>query len=151
MRQLDEMYPNLREKEPVLSPMSTIGTPVEHLDLVTVLKVSEAVSGEIVLEKLIDTLMRTAIEHAGAERGLLILPRGSELRIQAEATTAAPRSGSISAIHHSPALKYRSRSFCTPLVRRRVSSLTMPRRAMRLEATSTSDASTPDRSCHSHS
>jgi PAS domain S-box-containing protein len=31
--------------------------------------------------------MRTAIEHAGAERGLLILPRGDELRIEAEATT----------------------------------------------------------------
>ena len=32
--------------------------------------------------------MRTAIEHAGAERGLLILPRGDELRIEAEATTS---------------------------------------------------------------
>jgi GAF domain-containing protein len=51
------------------------------------MKVSQAVSGEIVLEKLIDTLMRTAIEHAGAERGLLILPRGVERRIEAEATT----------------------------------------------------------------
>jgi PAS domain S-box-containing protein len=46
------------------------------------------VSGEIVLEKLIDTLMRTAIEHAGAERGLLILPRGVEQWIEAEATTS---------------------------------------------------------------
>jgi GAF domain-containing protein len=46
------------------------------------------VSGEIVLEKLIDTLMRTAIEHAGAERGLLILQRGAEQRIEAEATTS---------------------------------------------------------------
>jgi hypothetical protein len=27
-----------------------------------------AVSGEIILGRLIDTLMRTAIEHAGAER-----------------------------------------------------------------------------------
>jgi PAS domain S-box-containing protein len=45
------------------------------------------VSGEIVLEKLIDTLMRTALEQAGAERGLLILPRGTEPRIEAEATT----------------------------------------------------------------
>ena len=53
------------------------------------IKVSEAVSGEIVLEKLIDTLMRTAIEHAGAERGLLILPRGDEYRIEAEATTSS--------------------------------------------------------------
>src|SRR5262249_25623734 len=48
----------------------------------------QTVSGEIVLEKLIDTLMRTAIEHAGAERGLLILPRGVEQRIEAEATTS---------------------------------------------------------------
>ena len=53
------------------------------------IKVSEAVSGEIVLEKLIDTLMRTAIEHAGAERGLLILPRGEDYLIEAEATTSS--------------------------------------------------------------
>jgi PAS domain S-box-containing protein len=59
-----------------------------HLDLATAIKVSEAVSGEIVLEKLIDTLMRAAIEHAGAERGLLILPRGEDYRIEAEATTS---------------------------------------------------------------
>ena len=76
------------KEEPVLGPTSTIGTPVEHLDLATVIKVSQAVSGEIVLEKLIDTLMRTAIEHAGAERGLLILPRGMDQRIEAEATTS---------------------------------------------------------------
>ena len=51
-------------------PTGTIGAPVEQLDLATVIKVSQAVSGEIVLEKLIDTLMRTAIEQAGAERGV---------------------------------------------------------------------------------
>ena len=88
VRQLDQLYPHLMEKEPVPGPTSTLGAPVEHLDLTTVIKVSQAVSGEIVLEKLIDTLMRTAIEHAGAERGLLILPRAVELRIEAEATTS---------------------------------------------------------------
>jgi predicted ATPase/signal transduction histidine kinase len=88
VRQLDELYPQLREEKPVPGPTSTIGASVEHLDLATVIKVSQAVSGEIVLEKLIDTLMRTAIEHAGAERGLLILPRGVEQRIEAEATTS---------------------------------------------------------------
>jgi PAS domain S-box-containing protein len=67
--------------------MRTIGAPVEQLDLATVLKISETVSEEMVPEKLIGTLLRTAIEHAGAERGVLILPRGSELRIQAAATT----------------------------------------------------------------
>ena len=87
VRQLMRIYPQLQEKESALGPTSTIGTPLDHLDLVTVLKVSEAVSGEIVLEKLIDTLLRTAVENAGAERGLLILPRGTELRIGAEAIT----------------------------------------------------------------
>ncbi len=87
VRQLDTSYPHLREEQPVAGPRSTIGTPVEQLELATVLKISQAVSSEIVLEKLIDALLRTAIEHAGAERGLLIVPRGAELRIQAEATT----------------------------------------------------------------
>jgi PAS domain S-box-containing protein len=50
------------------------------------LKVSQAVSGEIVLEKLLDTLMRSAIEHAGAEWGLSIRPHGAEQRIAAGAT-----------------------------------------------------------------
>jgi PAS domain S-box-containing protein len=88
VRQLDELYPHLSAEEPAPGPTSTIATPVEHLDLATVIKVSQAVSSEIVLEKLIHTLMRTAIEQAGAERGLLILPRGDELHIQAEATTS---------------------------------------------------------------
>ncbi|MBV8068995.1 MAG: AAA family ATPase, partial [Acidobacteriaceae bacterium] len=87
VRQLDELYPQLRGKEPVPGPTSTIDAAVEHLDLANVIKVSQAVSSEIVLEKLIDSLMRTAIEHAGAERGLLILPRGVVQRIKAEATT----------------------------------------------------------------
>ena len=87
VRQLDEIYPYLREEKPTPAPTSTIGAPVEQLDLATVIKVSQAVSGEIVLEMLIHTLMRTAIEQAGAERGLLILLRRAEARIEAEATT----------------------------------------------------------------
>src|SRR5246500_4317778 len=60
---------------------------LRHFDHRREIKVSQAVAGELVLEKLIDRLMRTAIEHAGAERGLLIVPRGDELQIEAEATT----------------------------------------------------------------
>ena len=51
------------------------------------IKISQAVSGEMVLEKLIQALMRIAIEHAGAERGLLILLRGDQQQIAAEAST----------------------------------------------------------------
>jgi GAF domain-containing protein len=88
VRQLDQLYPHLRAEKSLSDATTTIETSVDQLDLATVIKVSEAVSGEIVLEKLIDTLMRTAIEHAGAERGLLILPRGDEYRIEAEARTS---------------------------------------------------------------
>jgi PAS domain S-box-containing protein len=87
VRQLDELYPQLGGEEPDTRAGGTIGASVEQLDLATVIKVSQTVAGEIVLEKLIDTLMRTAIEHAGAERGLLILARGAEQRIEAEALT----------------------------------------------------------------
>ncbi|WP_094781160.1 AAA family ATPase [Paraburkholderia ribeironis] len=87
VRELDDLYPYLREKERAPRPGSTIGAPVEQLDLATVIKVSQAISGEIVLDKLIDMVMRTAIEQAGAERGLLILPGASGQRIAAEART----------------------------------------------------------------
>jgi hypothetical protein len=87
VRQLDELYPYLGEEEPIPGRTSTIGAPVEQLDLGTVIKASHAVSGEIVLENLINTLMVIAVEHGGAERGLLILPRGEEHRIEAEART----------------------------------------------------------------
>ena len=88
VRQLDEMYPQLGRDEPAAGPTSTIGTSVEQLDLTTVIKLSHAISAEIVPQKLIETLMRTAIEQAGAERGLLVLPREAEPRIEAEAVSS---------------------------------------------------------------
>jgi PAS domain S-box-containing protein len=89
VRQLEQLYPQIRADKWTSDATATIHTSVEHLDLATVIKVSEAVSGEIVLERLIDTLMRTAVEHAGAERGLLILPHGEDYRIEAEVTTGS--------------------------------------------------------------
>src|SRR5262249_11583938 len=87
VRQLDQLHPGLRQDERAPGPMGTIEAPVNQLDLATVIKMSQAVSGEMVLEKLIDKLMRAAIEQAGAERGLLIKPRSEELYIDAEAIT----------------------------------------------------------------
>jgi GAF domain-containing protein len=48
---------------------------------------SQAVSGDFVLEKLLETLMRTAIEQSGAVRWLPILSRDAGPRIVAEAMT----------------------------------------------------------------
>ena len=88
VRQLDGTYPDLRQDQPSRDPRSTIGAAVDHLDLATVLRVSQAVSGELVLERLIEALLRSAIEHAGAERGLLVVQQGTEFRIEAEGMTS---------------------------------------------------------------
>ncbi|WP_249793963.1 trifunctional serine/threonine-protein kinase/ATP-binding protein/sensor histidine kinase, partial [Bradyrhizobium cenepequi] len=90
VRQLEELYPHLKVDKSI-PDKATIATPIEQLDLATVIRVSEAVSGEIVFEKLINTLMRSAIEHAGADRGLLILPRGDKYQVEAEATTSSDK------------------------------------------------------------
>src|SRR5712664_216869 len=91
VKQLDEQYPHLHEERLPTSTTSTIGTPVRQLDLETVVKASQALSSEIDLPKLIEKLMRIAVEHAGAERGLLVLLRGDEPQIEAEATTGHSR------------------------------------------------------------
>jgi PAS domain S-box-containing protein len=87
VRQLEQLHPHLRDAPVPASPTTTIGAPVERLDVGTVLKAAQAVSGEIVLGELIKTLLRIAVEHAGAERGLLILFPGDEPQIAAEAVT----------------------------------------------------------------
>src|SRR5262249_42431505 len=86
--QLEELHAHLRE--PVL-PNPAVEASIDRLDLTAAVRASETVSGEIVLENVIETLMVLAVQQAGAERGLLILSRGDELRIEAEATTVASR------------------------------------------------------------
>jgi PAS domain-containing protein len=54
----------------------------------TVVKAMQAVSSEIILDRLIPALMTISLEHAGAERGLLILLRRDTPWIEAEARTA---------------------------------------------------------------
>jgi PAS domain S-box-containing protein len=87
VRQFEQLYPHLRDVPVPASPTATIGAPVDRLDVGTVLKAAQAVSGEIVLSDLIKLLLRIAVEHAGAGRGLLILFLADEPRISAEATT----------------------------------------------------------------
>jgi PAS domain S-box-containing protein len=87
VKQLDALYPRLHDEHTSASAAVTIGTPVGQLDVATVVKASQALSSEILLPKLIERLMQIVVEHAGAGRGLLILLREDEPRIEAEATT----------------------------------------------------------------
>jgi PAS domain S-box-containing protein len=87
VRQLDELYPRLREGR-IPPPSISVSAPFGQLDVETVFRASQALSSEIVLSRLIEKLVRIAVEHAAAERGLLILIRDGEPRIEAEATTS---------------------------------------------------------------
>jgi PAS domain S-box-containing protein len=86
--QFDRHHPEAAPK--VSQPhLPTVETSLEHLDLVTVIRMSQVVAGELLLDRLIETLMTIAIEHAGADRGLLVLPHGDDLRVEAEAKSTA--------------------------------------------------------------
>jgi PAS domain S-box-containing protein len=84
VRQLDRHYPHLAAADGN-RPTATIGSMVQQLDVASVVKASQALSSEIVLPKLIERLMTIALENAGADRGLLILPAEDDHLIQAEA------------------------------------------------------------------
>lgn len=88
VRQLEEQYTYLRSWEAEPRPMNTMAAPIGHLELATVIKVLQAASGESQLEKLVELIMRTAIEQAGAQRGLLVLSDGDKPLVAAEVTTA---------------------------------------------------------------
>ncbi|MGD8913854.1 MAG: AAA family ATPase, partial [Candidatus Thiodiazotropha sp.] len=56
-----------------------------QLDLTTVVKASQAVSEEIELPKLLEKLMTAALENAGANRALLIMPGDDNFEVVVEA------------------------------------------------------------------
>ena len=84
VRQMDEANPHLLQQMAPSQSAATIGAAVEQVDVGTVIAAAQAVSGEIVLDRLIETLMTIALKNAGAQRGLLILLEGDTPRIEAE-------------------------------------------------------------------
>ncbi len=81
--QLERRYAGLLA--PVLVPHTRQSSTVSAaLDLVTVIKASQAIAGEIELERLLKQMMRIALENAGAQRGALILERRGDWVIEAQ-------------------------------------------------------------------
>jgi predicted ATPase/signal transduction histidine kinase/tRNA A-37 threonylcarbamoyl transferase component Bud32 len=54
------------------------------LDLASVIKASQTLSGEVVLSQLLEKMMRIVIENAGAEKGFLLLPKQDSWFIEAQ-------------------------------------------------------------------
>jgi diguanylate cyclase (GGDEF)-like protein/PAS domain S-box-containing protein len=63
--------------------LSTDSKTSSELDLMSVLKASQALSGEIVLNTLLERMMKIIIENAGAEKGYFILNKHGQWVIQA--------------------------------------------------------------------
>ena len=80
---LADLYPQfLKRIEP--SPLTTISSTANVLDMHTVLKASQALSQEVVLTRLLEQMMQLVMENAGAERGILLLVEEGQWLVQAE-------------------------------------------------------------------
>lgn len=85
---LEQRYPECFSPIPASPPLlsrtvhSTSNGSAE-LDLVTVMKASQAIASELVLERLLSILLKVAIENAGAQTGWLILASHQQLQIEA--------------------------------------------------------------------
>lgn len=74
--------------DPATSTTVTDNDLLDRLDMSTVLKASQAISGQIVLGRLLEQILAIIMENAGAERGALIFERDQELRIEAIGSVA---------------------------------------------------------------
>jgi len=71
--------------------VTALGMRAAHLDLLTVIKASQAISREIVLGDLLETLMHVVLESAGAQTASLLLTRGSRLALATIASVEEQR------------------------------------------------------------
>ncbi|MEG4493619.1 AAA family ATPase [Microcoleus sp. D3_18_C4] len=90
LQHLEKAYPYLQPRtsesttRTTLSSRTTSGSNSSQvLDFATVMRAAQAISGEIVLEKLLSKLIKLAIENAGAQKGFLLLFDRGELKIEA--------------------------------------------------------------------
>ena len=74
--------PNLRTS--ILQASTTSNSLSQWLDLNSVIKASQTLSGEIVLSHLLKKVMQIVMENAGAENGYLLLPKQDKWLIEAE-------------------------------------------------------------------
>ncbi|KAB8318835.1 AAA family ATPase [Tolypothrix campylonemoides VB511288] len=89
VKDLESEYPQFlaevtNRTEVESTSLNTTSSDSEVLDLTTVIKASQALASEIVLEKLLEELMKIAIENAGAQKGYLILDKQGNWVIEAQ-------------------------------------------------------------------
>ena len=88
VRHIDRNHPQLRQRRPS-EAHATFSVEAEQIDVLSVVKATQTISSEIVLEQLLRTLMEVVLEQGGAQKVYLMLARRGELHIEAEATLGA--------------------------------------------------------------
>ena len=68
---------------------STGSKAVEILDFAAVMKASQAISSEIVLDSLLTKMMKIVIENAGAEKGFFLMEKSGQWVVEAATTIAS--------------------------------------------------------------
>ena len=99
---LEEEFPDLKPVggRPWSGPASMTSTrsvPGASLDLLSLLKASETLVGEVVLDRLMEKLMAVCLEAAGATRGALVLDERDSLIVRAQGAVSEPVS-----LEHTP-------------------------------------------------
>jgi histidine kinase len=95
IRHLEEKYPKYLSLSNLGSMQQSTGTISSNsseafgdiLDIKSIIKSSQTLSGEVQLKGLLEKMMRILIENAGAKKSVLIENTGASLLIQAEGTT----------------------------------------------------------------
>ncbi|QND38194.1 AAA family ATPase [Rhizobium leguminosarum bv. viciae] len=87
VRLLDFRFINLTSRGSLPETHASLALPVASLDIDAVGKASRVLSSEIILASLIEKLMKLVLQNSGAERGVLMLPAGNDLYIEATAVT----------------------------------------------------------------
>ncbi|WP_437275187.1 AAA family ATPase [Sorangium sp. So ce375] len=85
--QLDQRYPFLAPHKPI-APTVTFAVRAEQFDVLSVVKASQSISGELKLPRLLETLLRIVVEHAGAGEGVALLVREGRLSTAAAITAS---------------------------------------------------------------
>ncbi|MGK4005827.1 AAA family ATPase [Sorangium sp. So ce1036] len=88
VEQLDQRHPSLAPRKPI-APTVTFAVRAEQFDVLSVVKASQSISGELKLPRLLEMLLRIVVEHAGADEGVVLLVRADRLSTAA----ALPASG----------------------------------------------------------
>jgi predicted ATPase/signal transduction histidine kinase len=82
---LNVQYRSLLQFEPRIAPARPSGYPLQQLDIGALMRSTHALASEIVLHRLIEALVTTALEHAGAQRCVLVSLSQAGLQVEAQA------------------------------------------------------------------